>query len=60
MEFSYLLNTYWSRLGAILGRPDAFFDVFEFCAIFGSSPEAVCNIRAALAKKGKLEDPPPA
>ncbi len=49
----------WSRLGAILGRPDAIFDVLEFCLIFGSSPEAVCNIRAALAKKAKCRYPPP-
>jgi hypothetical protein len=57
-DFIYLWNTYWSRLGAILGRPDAFFDVLEFCLIFGWSPEAVCNIRAALAKKAKCRPPP--
>ena len=48
----------WSRLGAILGRLDAIFDVLELCAVFGSSPEAVCNIRAALAKKAKCRTPP--
>ena len=48
----------WSRLGAILGRLDAIFDVLEFCSIFGSSPEEVYNIRAVLAKKTKCIPPP--
>ncbi len=50
----------WSRLWAILGRLDAIFDVLEFCLIFGSSTEAVCDIRAGLAKKINVGALPPA
>ena len=46
-------------LGAVLGRfLDATFNVLELCAMFGWSPEAVCNIRAALHEVvSQLVDP---